>query len=65
MTSLMYAIHPRDPAIFLAVAILVAVISMLAAYHSSPQSCRDPAIGSPSRRLEIMALAHSNVLILA
>jgi putative ABC transport system permease protein len=32
MTSLMYAIHPRDPAIFLAVAILVAVISILAAY---------------------------------
>ena len=32
MTSLMYAIHPRDPAIFLAVAIFVAVISILASY---------------------------------
>jgi putative ABC transport system permease protein len=32
MTSLMYAIHPRDPVIFLVVAIFVAVISILAAY---------------------------------
>jgi ABC-type antimicrobial peptide transport system permease subunit len=32
MTSLTYAIRPNDPAIFLAVAIFVAVISMLAAY---------------------------------
>jgi putative ABC transport system permease protein len=32
MTSLIYAIHPRDPAIFLAVAIFVVAISMLAAY---------------------------------
>jgi putative ABC transport system permease protein len=32
MTSLMYAIHPRDPAIFLAAAIFVAVISILASY---------------------------------
>jgi putative ABC transport system permease protein len=32
MTSLTYAIRPNDPAIFLAVAIFVAAISMLAAY---------------------------------
>jgi putative ABC transport system permease protein len=32
MTSLTYAIRPNDPAIFLAVAIFVAVISILAAY---------------------------------
>jgi len=40
MTSLMYAIHPRDPAIFLAVAILVAVISILAAYIPARRAAR-------------------------
>ncbi|MGA2101429.1 MAG: ABC transporter permease [Candidatus Sulfotelmatobacter sp.] len=32
MTNMVYAIHPNDPAIFLAVALFVAVISILAAY---------------------------------
>jgi ABC-type lipoprotein release transport system permease subunit len=32
MTSMVYGIHPNDPAVFLVVALSVAAVSILAAY---------------------------------
>lgn len=43
MTSMVYPIHPKDPAIFLAVAVFVAGISILAAYIPARRAARiDP-----------------------
>jgi putative ABC transport system permease protein len=40
MTSMVYAIHPNDPATFVVVALLVAAISMLAAYVPARRAAR-------------------------
>lgn len=40
MTSMVYAIHPKDPATFLAVAVFVAGISILAAYIPARRAAR-------------------------
>lgn len=40
MTSMVYAIHPNDPATFVVVALLVAAISMLAAYLPARRAAR-------------------------
>jgi putative ABC transport system permease protein len=40
MTGMVYAIHPKDPATFLAVAVFVAGISILAAYIPARRAAR-------------------------